>query len=133
MSEDQEKLVEAATVTLTKAELQFVRDLFGILLPPDGQVTISESLASTTGRKILEKKLWAKFYNKCVEFKVAVGDNVPDYIIVTTSQPEMAIGMLQHDTGEEGPTIKHTEEGLSKLFDSETGDSEEPKEEGDDE
>lgn len=132
MSEDQEKLVEVVNVTMTKAELQFVRDLFGILLPPDGQKTVSESLAEMTGRKILEKRLWQKVYNACVESKVAVGDTVPDYIVVTTSQPEMAIGMLQHGADDEDGSGE-AEAGLSKLFEDSGKPDEEPEGEENDE
>ena len=127
MSTDQEQLVDVVSLNLTKAELQFVRDLFGILLPPDGQVTVSESLAGMTGRNILERKLWAKIYETCKQSKVAVGDSVPDYIVVTTSQPEMAIGMLEHRAS--GDDEDNEKEGISSLFED-APDSEESNDEG---
>jgi len=82
-----------ASLRLTAADAVHMRDLFGIVLPPDGSRTVSQSLATATGRSIVESRLWHKLQQVCVELGVPLGDAAPDFVVVPTSvpMPELAV------------------------------------------
>lgn len=83
---------------LTKMELVHLRDIMGVLLPPDGSETISQALASSEDRSLVESMLWDKLTHLCEDANLPVGDEAPDYIVVPTAPPPMGVLQVQHDT-----------------------------------
>ena len=84
-------------LTLTKFELLHLRDLMGILLPPDGAETISQSLASAEDRSLIESMLWDKVSKLCAEAKLPMESEAPDYIIAPTAPPPMGVFQVNQD------------------------------------
>jgi len=84
-------------LNLTKFELLHLRDLMGILLPPDGAETISQSLASTEDRSLIESMLWDKVSKLCVHAKLPMESEAPDYIIAPTAPPPMGVFQVNQD------------------------------------
>lgn len=84
-------------LSLTKYELLHVRDLLSVLLPPDGHQTLSQSLAESEGRSIIESMLWTKVTGLCEEAGLPTGDEAPDYIIAPTSTPALGVFHLNQE------------------------------------
>lgn len=85
------------TLSLTKFELLHMRDLMGILLPPDGSQTLSQALASSEDRSLVESRLWEKLSKTCVEAGLPVGDAAPDYIVAPVAPPPMGVFLINQD------------------------------------
>lgn len=90
-----EKRISKIELILTKAELIHIRDLMSIILPSDGQETLSEALASVEGRKNVDESLWKKIHNACQTNDIAIEDDAPDYIIAPISTPMMNVFRIQ--------------------------------------
>jgi len=84
-------------LTLTKFELLHVRDLFSVLLPPDGAQTLSQALAEAEGRGIIESMLWEKVSSLCEAANLPLGSESPDYIIAPISSPALGVFHVNHD------------------------------------
>lgn len=84
-------------LTLTKFELLHIRDLFSVLLPPDGSQTLSQALAEAEGRGIIESMLWEKVSALCEAADLPLGAESPDYIIAPVSSPALGVFHLNHD------------------------------------
>lgn len=82
---------------LTKFELLHLRDLMGILLPPDGAQTVSQSLAISEDRSLIETMLWDKVCKLCKQAKLPLDLEAPDYIVAPTSPPPMGIFQLNQN------------------------------------
>jgi len=82
---------------LTRFELLHLRDLMGILLPPDGALTVSQALASTEDRSIIESILWDKVSKLCVDARLPTESEAPDYIVAPLAPPPMGIFQVNHD------------------------------------
>lgn len=103
------------SLTLTKFELLHLRDLMGILLPPDGAQTLSQALAVAEDRVLTETMLWEKLSKLCVEAELPVDAEAPDYIVAPVGPPPMGVflvnqevvhgsqnsGFIQEDPGDE--------------------------------
>jgi hypothetical protein len=87
-------------LTLTKFEILHIRDLFSVLLPPDGSQTLSQSLAELEGRGLIESKLWAKVSALCEAAELPIDAEAPDYIIAPTSSPTLGVFHINHDLAE---------------------------------
>lgn len=79
------------TLKLSLPELVHLRDLFSVSLPVDLKETVSQSLASSQGRQLVETKLWNKIVNLCNEGSVPLDDEAPDFIITVTAAPELGV------------------------------------------
>ena len=90
-----------ASVRLTPIEAVHLRDLFSIMLPPDGSKTVSQSLAAGAGRSLVETRLWHKLHTACQALGVPLGDEAPDFVVAPTAMPmpELAVQQIevQHD------------------------------------
>ena len=79
------------TLQVTREMLEHLRDLFGVLLPPDGQVSVSQFLAAVTGRQELEHNLFTIVENACIDVGVPTGEGAPDYVVMPISPPPMGV------------------------------------------
>lgn len=91
MPKPQIKKRKTYNVRLSKFELLHLRDLFSIVLPPQANVTISQSLAQAEDRTHIEHILWNKISSLCVEADLPLGDEAPDYIIAPTAPPTLGV------------------------------------------
>lgn len=82
---------------LTRFELLHLRDLMGILLPPTGNQTLSQALASTEDRSLIESFLWEKISKLCIAAKLPVDSEAPDYIIVPVAPPALGVFQVNQD------------------------------------
>lgn len=82
---------------LTRFELLHLRDLMAILLPPDGALTVSQALASSEDRTIIEATLWDKLSRLCIKAKLPVESEAPDYIIAPLAPPPLGVFQVNHD------------------------------------
>lgn len=76
---------------LTRQELIHLRDLFSVLMPPDGQSTLSEQLAEFKERQNVEHSLWEKIYDLCIKTNISTESKAPDFIVTLTSMPNITI------------------------------------------
>jgi len=90
---------------LTKFELLHLRDLMGVLLPPDGAETLSRSLAALEGRSLIETKLWEKVVSLCSDADLPLDAEAPDYIIAPTSSPSLGVFQIAQED-EEGEQVE---------------------------
>lgn len=82
---------------LTKFELLHLRDMFGILLPPDAKQTLSQALAVLEDRQIVETMLWKKIADACIEAQLPTGDSAPDYVVAPSSPPPITVFQLSSE------------------------------------
>ena len=95
---------------LTKFELQHLRDLFNVSLAPDGGRTVSQALANSEGRPLVESLLWNKLGRLIVEAGLPTDDEAPDFVVASIETPPLNVFQVADD-----PTpIEETEE--SKLL-----------------
>lgn len=78
-------------LSLTKLELLHIRDLMSMLLPPNGEKTVSQSLAELENRGLIEVRLWGKVSNLCQEASLPLDDEAPDYIVAPNAPPPMSV------------------------------------------
>lgn len=97
MSKDKIKKRKTYELRLTRSELGHLRDLFGVVLPPDVKKTISQHLAELEDRVFVEEKLWDKISCLCTSAGVALDDEAPDYIIAPMGPPPMGVFHLSND------------------------------------
>jgi len=116
-------------LTLTKFELLHIRDLFSMLLPPNGAQTVSQALAELEGRALIESMLWGKVSALCESAGLPTEAEAPDYIIAPVTSPSLGIFHVNHDLEEEETG---GEEG-GFLPDESDDQSEEAEEDEDDE
>lgn len=95
---------------LTKFELLHLRDLFSVLLPPEGQRTMSQALAELESRTLVESVLWKKVSTACVEAGLPMDDDAPDYVVAPASPPPMSVFQLSSDPAAEHPVSNSAEE-----------------------
>lgn len=104
MSPQKKKTIaeQTYTLSLTRSELEHVRDLFGMLLPPlmEGSITVSESLAIQEKREETERVLWKKVTLLCERAGIALGDLAPDHLIGVVEQPHMSVLHIPKEGGE---------------------------------
>lgn len=85
---------------LTRQELIHLRDLFSILLPPNGETTLSEQLAIHKDREVVENSLWEKIYNLCLSSNISIEHKAPDFIVTFSSAPNITIVELPKTSDE---------------------------------
>lgn len=86
---------------LTKLELAHLRDLFGVLIPPSMDRTVSEVLAEAENRMLVESILWKKIEDACVAAGIPVGDDCNDFVIASTGMPPMSVFRVANEMPEE--------------------------------
>ncbi len=89
------------TLKLSLVELVHIRDLFSVLLPVDLKQTVSQSLAASQGRQLIETKLWNKIVTLCNEGGVPLDDEAPDFIITVTAAPELGVFEISPERAED--------------------------------
>lgn len=92
-----EKKRKLHSVRLTKYELLHLRDLFSVLLPPEGTQTLSQALAALEGRTLIESLLWRKVSAACEAVEIPTGDEAPDFVIAPSASPPLALFQLSSD------------------------------------
>jgi adenosylmethionine-8-amino-7-oxononanoate aminotransferase len=80
-----------AALNLTNAELEHLNELFSVILPSEKGVTVSEELAQTCSRVVVEQKLWEKIKKLCDKQGIVTGDDSPDYAVVPVGPPPMGL------------------------------------------
>lgn len=100
------------TLNLTKFELIHLRDLFGVALPPSLTKTVSQALAETEERSMVETSLWNKIVSKCKSAKVPLNEHAPDFICAGASSPPIGVFRL----ASEPPTETTEDEHESNPF-----------------
>lgn len=79
---------------LTKFELIHLRDLFGVVLPPEGKRTLSQSLAEIENRSMIETLLWNKIADACELAGIPMNEEAPDFIVAPSGPPPMSVFQL---------------------------------------
>lgn len=105
-------------VKLTKFELLHLRDLFGTTLAPDMIKTVSQALAVSQDRVLIEAKLWQKLASACTEAGLPMNEDAPDFVVAPSGAPPMGVFELssepqteqQHDEGSDVGTLFEDEE-----------------------
>ena len=126
MSEETPEIKRLKTymLRLTQFELLHIRDVLSISLPLDGKRTVSQALAESENRTMIEAFLWKKVLGLCNEAGLPTGDDAPDYIVAPAGPPPMSVYMLAPE-----PTTDEEcdeDEECTGVFDSdEEGESEE--------
>lgn len=94
MGKEKPKIVkrDLYKVRFTKFELLHLRDLFSVKLPASLAETVSQKLASSQSRPLIEARLWEKIADACEEAKVPLGDDAPDFVVsVVPHVPDIAV------------------------------------------
>lgn len=86
----EEATIESYQLTLTRAELSHLRDLLSVVLPPDGELTISAVLAEVNGSQS-DAVLWSKIWNLCITAKLPVGDEAPNFAVAPAGPQELSV------------------------------------------
>lgn len=84
---------------LTKFELVHLRDLFGVVLPPDGKRTLSQSLAEAENRSMIETLLWNKVAELCIAAGIPMDEEAPDFIVAPSGPPPISVFQLASEPG----------------------------------
>jgi hypothetical protein len=87
-------------VKFTKFELVHLRDLFSITLPPELKQTISQALAVTEERSMVEARLWQTISAACRAAEVPLDDEAPDFICAASGPPPVGIFRLAQEPNE---------------------------------
>ena len=97
-----EKRRKTFELRLTKIELLHLRDLMSILSPPDLKTTVSQLLAESESRSLVETMLWKKIAASCEAAKLPLGDEAPDFVVAPTAAPPIGVFRMATDpAGEE--------------------------------
>jgi len=102
------------SLKLTRQELLHLRDLFSILLPPDMKLSVSQALASSQGRHLVETKLWNKVANLCSEASIPTGDDASDFVITICAPPTLGVFEMMTDDDSDDQTITNMGSMLEK-------------------
>lgn len=105
------------SLKLNRYELLHLRDLFSIVLPPEGKQTVSSALAALENRTLVEALLWQKLSRSCEKAKLPVGEAAPDYVVAPVASPQLGIFQIAHE--QETAAQAQSEPGL--LFEVDEG------------
>lgn len=102
-------------VRLTKFDLIHLRDLFSVTLPPEMKETLSQRLAQSQERVLVEAKLWQKIAKVCQEAEIPLNDDAPDFVVAASTSPAISVFELAHepaqgDESEENELFEEDEE-----------------------
>ena len=96
-SEDKIKKRKTYDLRLTKYELLHLRDLFGVVLPPEASKTLSQALAELEGRPLVESKLWSKIALLVEAAGLPAGDDAPDFVVAPVTTPPISVFQITSD------------------------------------
>lgn len=82
---------DSIRLTLTRDELIHLRDLMSVVLPPDGDKTLSSALAALSKSQVKEGILWKKILDVCVKNKIDVGPDAPDFYLDFAVPPTLTV------------------------------------------
>jgi hypothetical protein len=99
--EGEHKKLKAYAIKFTVDELVHLRDLFSILLPPDASRTLSQSLAQSEHRTMIEAKLWSKLNKLFADAGIPLGDEAPDFAVAPDAPPSLGVYQLNMRPTEE--------------------------------
>lgn len=94
------KVTSSVSLTFSRDELEFLRDLFGLTTPVKEQGEIAEGnicqmLAGATHRASVEETMWTKIVEACECTGVVLGDSAPSYAVSAHDVPTMYIYKTQ--------------------------------------
>lgn len=112
MGDPEIKRRKTFTVRLTKFELLHLRDLFMVVLPPEMKETLSQRLAQSQDRLLVESRLWQKLARACREAELPMDDNAPDFVVAASGASPIGVFELAHE-----PAV--LEEKKDKIFSDE--------------
>jgi len=103
MSDKQPFLKKRKTfeLRLTKFELVHLRDLFGVVLPPEGKKTLSQSLAEVENRSMTETLLWNKISDACELASIPMNEDAPDFIVAPSGPPPISVFQLASEPSDD--------------------------------
>lgn len=102
---------------LTKFELLHLRDLFSVVLPPEGKKTLSQALAELENRSMIESLLWNKISNVCQQAELPVDQDAPDYVVAPAAPPPLTVFQLASE-----PDLVSEDQEESAGFIKDSGD-----------
>lgn len=123
MSDTEFKRRKTFTLRLTKFELVHLRDLFSVALPPEMKETLSQRLAQSQDRLLVESKLWQKVAKTCKEAELPMDDDAPDFIVSASAAPPISVFELAQEPASD-EECNNEESGASNLFGDDEGDDE---------
>lgn len=97
MGDPEIKRRKTFNVRLTKFELLHLRDLFAVVLPPDMKDTLSQRLAASQDRLLVEARLWQKLARVCREADLPMDDDAPDFVVAASGAPPVGVFELAHE------------------------------------
>lgn len=97
MAEPEIKRRKTFTLRLTRYELLHLRDLFGVILPTEMKVTLSQALALQQERVLVESKLWQKVAASCAEARLPLDEEAPDFTVAVSAPSAIGVFELTHD------------------------------------
>lgn len=97
MGETEIKRRKTFNVRLTRFELLHLRDLFSVVLPPEMKDTLSQRLALSQDRALVEANLWQKLTRACREAELPMGDDAPDFVVAASGAPPVSVFELAHE------------------------------------
>jgi hypothetical protein len=109
MGDPEIKRRKTFTVRLTKFELLHLRDLFSVMLPTEMRETLSQRLALSQDRSLVEARLWQKLARACAEAELPMDDDAPDFVVAASGAPPVGVFELAHEPVQ--VTEKTKEEG----------------------
>lgn len=83
------------SLNLTLGELMHLRDLFAVVLPPDGKSTVSGALADLSGTSAIEELLWQKIAHACKQTGIPTEGDAPDFVIANLQPPTLGVLHLE--------------------------------------
>jgi hypothetical protein len=101
MSDPEIKRRKTVSVRFTKFELLHLRDLFSVALPPEMKDTLSQRLAQSQDRSLVESKLWQKIASACREVDLPMDDDAPDFVVAASGAPPIGVFELAHEPASE--------------------------------
>jgi hypothetical protein len=82
---------------LTRFELLHLRDLFSVSLPTEMKETLSQRLAQSQDRSLVEARLWQKVATACHDAELPMDEDAPDFVVTAAGTPPIGVFELAHD------------------------------------
>jgi len=98
------------SLRLSKFELLHLRDLFSVSLAPEAKQTVSQALAASEERSLVEARLWQTLVAVCREADLPMDDEAPDFVVAANSMPTVGVFRIAQEPNE---TSDEPEEGAS--------------------
>lgn len=79
---------------LSKFELIHLRDLFSVILATEAKQTVSQALAQSENRSLVESRLWQRLVQALKEADVPLDDEAPDFVVAASASPPVGVFRL---------------------------------------